>query len=235
MPAASSARPSMFGLRPVAIRRSPPSIVSSPCGVAIVTATLSPARATFATLTPARTTTPSRANCSSTIAAHSGSSCASGAAASSTVTFAPSRRCACASSSPTAPAPITMRCSNGRLRSNTVSLVRYGVSARPSIGGIAGVEPVAITKRRALMAVAPTATVPASRKCAAPSITRTPRPAKRSLESVGAIAAITPCTCACTLAKSTSAGAARNPKRPASRKAAACLAAASSAFEGTQP
>ena len=53
--------------------------------------------------------------------------------------------------------------------------------------------------------VSPTATVAASVKRAAPAITCTPRPVKRSFESFGAIAAMTPCTCAFTLAKSISA------------------------------
>ena len=87
------------------------------------------------------------------MAAHSGSSRASGCAASSTVTAAPSRRNACASSRPIGPAPITTRCSGRVVRSNTVSLVRCGVSASPGIGGSAGDEPVAITKRRALISI----------------------------------------------------------------------------------
>ena len=53
---------------------------------------------------------------------------ASGVAASSTVTSEPRRRNACASSRPTAPAPMTMRWRGSSARSKTVSLVRYGVS-----------------------------------------------------------------------------------------------------------
>ena len=56
------------------------------------------------------------------------------------------------------------------------------------------VEPVAMTKRRALISISPTTTVRAIVKRAAPSITCTPRPVNRSLESFGAIAAMTPCT-----------------------------------------
>ena len=56
-----------------------------------------------------------------------------------------------------------MRCSGQVLRSKIVSLVRNGVSASPGIGGIAGEEPVAMTKRRALISnLSPTATVAAS-------------------------------------------------------------------------
>ena len=68
------------------------------------------------------------------------------------------------------------------------------MSASPGIGGTTGDEPVATTKRRALISNSPTATVRLSVKRAAPSITRTPRPAKRSRESFGAMAAITSCT-----------------------------------------
>ena len=62
--------------------------------------------------------------------------------------------------------------------------------------GSDGVDPVAITKRRALIWIpSPTSTVLRSLKRAAPRITRTPSPVKRSFESLGAIAAMTPCTC----------------------------------------
>src|SRR5262245_5973813 len=81
----------------------------------------------------------------------------------------------------------------------------------------------------------PTVTVLRSLKRAAPAITRTPRPLKRSFESLGAIAAMTSCTCWWTLAKSTSAAPATTPKAGACATARACLAAAISDFEGTQP
>ena len=87
---------------------------------------------------------------------------------------------------------MTMRCLGRSRASNTVSLVRYGVWSRPGIGGADGTEPVATTKRRALISNrSPTTTVAASLKQASPSITRTPSPVKRSLESFGAIAAMT--------------------------------------------
>ena len=62
--------------------------------------------------------------------------------------------------------------------------------------GTIGREPVAITKRRALISnlmssSGPTTTVLLSRKRASPSITRTPSPVKRSLELFGAIASMT--------------------------------------------
>ena len=236
MPAAARSRPSILGLRPVATRRWLPSIVSSPAVPFTTTRTFGPADSTRGISTPHRTAIPSRASCSSTISAHSGSSSASGRDVSSTVTSAPRRRKACASSSPTGPAPMTIRWSGHRVRSKIVSLVRCGVSGRPGIGGIAGEEPVAITKRRAAISIpSPTATVRASLKRAAPSITRTPSPVKRSLESFGAIAAMTPWTWSRTLAKSTAGRCAITPNGAARRGASARRAAASSAFDGTQP
>src|SRR5262245_23891850 len=104
------------------------------------------------------------------------------------------------------------------------------------MGGSAGEEPVAMTKRRALTSMAsPTTTVSRSLNRAAPSITRTPSPVKRSFESFGAIASITACTRSWTLPKSTSAVFAEMPKPPERAMARAWLAAAISAFDGTQP
>src|ERR1041384_3029602 len=52
-----------------------------------------------------------------------------------TVTAAPSRRYACASSMPTGPPPMTTRCS-GRWRVvKIVSLVKYGTASRPGSRG----------------------------------------------------------------------------------------------------
>ena len=70
-----------------------------------------------------------------------------------------------------------------------------GTASMPEIGGTAGCEPVAITKRRALISnltssSGPSTTVRPSRNRASPSMTRTRRPVKRSLESFGAIASI---------------------------------------------
>ena len=62
-------------------------------------------------------------------------------------------------------------------------------------GGITGEEPVAMTKRRALMRLSPARTVSRLMNRAAAGITRTPRPVKRSTESFGAMAAITPWMC----------------------------------------
>src|SRR5215472_5934071 len=235
MRARSSARPSVFARRPVAINRWLPSIASSP-SPARTTLIFPPVPSTRATVTLLRTITPSRASASSTIAAHSPSSRASGSPASSTVTAAPRRRKAWASSRPIAPAPITIRCSGRAVRSNTVSLVRCGTASSPAIGGSAGEEPVAMTKRRAAISMpSPTATVLRSLKRAAPAITRTPSPLKRSFESFGAIAAMTSCTWWWTLAKSISAGPAETPKARASARAWARSPAAISAFDGTQP
>ena len=74
-----------------------------------------------------------------------------------------------------------------------------------------------------------------SLKRASPSITRTPRPPKRSFESFGAIAAITLFTWSCTRAKSICGTAAAMPNASVPEKAYARRAAAISAFDGTQP
>ena len=104
------------------------------------------------------------------------------------------------------------------------------------MGGSEGEEPVAMTKRRAAISMpSPTATVSRSLKQAAPSMTRTPSPLKRSFESFGAIAAMTPCTWRWTLPKSISAAGADTPNAPPSLTARARLPAAISDFEGTQP
>ena len=96
---------------------------------------------------------------------------------------------------------MTIRCSGRAARSNTVSLVRKGTpsppcsGARPGIGGTAADEPVAITKRRALIVKPPASTSSGPVNLACSGITLTPRPVKRSTESFGSIAAITPRTC----------------------------------------
>jgi hypothetical protein len=66
-------------------------------------------------------------------------------------------------------------------------------------------------------------------------MTLTPRPVKRSSESLGAMASITSCTCRCTAAKSACGAPVTTPNRPALRAASAACAAARSAFDGTQP
>ena len=89
----------------------------------------------------------------------SGSSRGSSGPRSSTVTRAPSRRCACAISMPIGPPPITIRCSGSTRLAKTVSLVRYGSRSSPGIGGTAGREPVAITNRRGRISTSPARTV----------------------------------------------------------------------------
>jgi hypothetical protein len=57
-----------------------------------------------------------------------------------------------------------------------------------------GIDPVAMTNLLARTSTRPASTVNLSRKLALAWITRTPSPVMRSIESFGAIAAITPCT-----------------------------------------
>ena len=130
---------------------------------------------------------------------------------------------------------MTMRWRGQSARSNTVSLVRCGVSARPGIAGSDGDEPVAMTKRRAVMMKSPAATVRASKNRAAPSMTCTPRPAKRSRASIGATVLATSRRCAFTAAKSTPKRAALRPKCAALRMILARSAVTASAVVGTPP
>src|SRR5262245_36224126 len=101
--------------------------------------------------------------------------------------------------------------------------------------GISGDEPVAITKRRALMRYSPALTRLRSRKRAGAPITLTLRPVKRSAASLGAMAAITPRTWLLTAAWSMAGLTGAMPRGPAVRMAWARAAAASNAFDGTQP
>src|SRR5262249_51610551 len=75
----------------------------------------------------------------------------------------------------------------------------------------------------------------ASLNCASAQITRTPSPVNRSMEYAGSTAAITDCTCSLTLAKLTRMFCTSSPNAGAPRMASARFAAASNAFEGTDP
>ena len=103
------------------------------------------------------------------------------------------------------------------------------------MGGMSGDDPVAITKRRALMRWSPASSVSRVMKCPLALITLTPRPANLSTESFGAIAAMTPWTWSQTAAASIDGSTGRMPKAAAERMRCARRAAASSAFDGTQP
>ena len=128
-----------------------------------------------------------------------------------------------------------MRWRGTSARSNTVSLMRCGVSRRPAIAGSIGEEPVAMTKWRARIARLFTATVRSSVKRAAPSMTCTPRPAMRWRAEFGATAPMTSFTCALTAAKSTPKRVVFMPKRAPLRDAFARSAAAISACSAMLP
>ena len=100
--------------------------------------------------------------------------------------------------------------------------------------GIAGDEPVAITKHRACILMPSISTVVWSVKRPVPAMTRTPRPTKRCAESFGPTAAITFRTWRQVLAKSTF-GWVSTPKMPAVALSLTRFAAAINAFDGTQP
>ncbi len=172
-------------------------------------------------------------------AASSSSSRPAMRSASITVTRQPSPACACAISSPTGPPPRISRWAGRSGRSNSPSWVTCGTSASPGMGGNTARLPAAMTMRRAVSRRGPSgrATSSASRpmKRACPASTVAPSAVKRAALSIGAMAAITPCTCACTAAQSMSGAAMRRPNRPAARAFMAACAAASSALLGTHP
>ena len=109
---------------------------------------------TRAMVTPVRTTMPSRSSGVEHDRGAFGIVAGQRLAASSTVTSAPSRRNACASSRPMEPAPITMRWRGQSARSNTVVAGQVRRGRKAGNGRQRRREPVAMTKRRAAMVVA---------------------------------------------------------------------------------
>lgn len=71
------------------------------------------------------------------------------------VTLAPNRRCACANSAPRGPLPTTIKWSGRLSNPKIVSLVRYGASANPGVGGTIAADPVAMTNRHSSMRASP--------------------------------------------------------------------------------
>ena len=108
-----------------------------------------PQRSTRTALASVRRSTPSCRNLPAMSSPTSGSSRGSTRASISiTVTLLPRRENACPSSQPIGPAPrITSRAGNVS-RPHTVSVVSGAASARPSIGGMTGSEPVAMSTAR---------------------------------------------------------------------------------------
>ncbi len=117
-------------------------------------------------------------------------------------TSEPSREKACPNSQPIGPPPITARVSGRSLMEKTSSLVIYPTSSSPEIFGMAGFEPVEITKALALTLLPLILKVRRSINSPSPKITSQPKPSKRLGESWGSIAEITFCTWAIALAKS---------------------------------
>ena len=66
------------------------------------------------------------------------------------MTLEPSLVKACANSTPIAPPPKIIRCSGNSVKEKIVSFVKYGMSKIPSIAGIDGLVPVAMTAYRKL-------------------------------------------------------------------------------------
>jgi hypothetical protein len=75
------------------------------------------------------------------------------------------------------------------VRSKIVSLVKKRTPSRPSIGGIAGREPVAMTALLKRSTAPPTETVRRSLNEASPKKTSTPSDLRRAAESCGAMSA----------------------------------------------
>ena len=176
---------------------------------------------------PSSTCMPSRANTSATRAPASGSTGPSRCGpASITVTRTPKRARAWASSAPIGPPPMTPSV-DGRVSIRSTSrLVQNGVSARPSIGGVAGRVPVLSTTPVAASNVSPsTATVrgPVSRPC--PRTNRTPASSSRLTATVSSQSSVASSRIrACTGAQSARTSAL--PARPSMRRPSASRFAA---------
>ena len=90
--------------------------------------------------------------------------------------------------------------------------------SRPGIGGTAAVLPAAMTMRRAVSRRPSTISASGATKRASPRSTVAPSARNRASESVGAMAAITPCTCSRTAFQSISGSGRRMPKRAAAAR-----------------
>ena len=197
-PAFSSPSPSTIGLRPAANKivsasrsRTPPGAPppwTSWCSLT----RCGPPRpgVTVSTRAHRRKRTPSRSNCVCKRAATSESSrCRSCAPRSTSVTRAPRRAIACASSQPFGPPPITSRRPGADSRSKIVSLVSYPASLSPGTSGTTARPPVAMTMWRVVRILSPTRTSWGDSSVAWPRNTSTPSRSKRSTESCGSMRA----------------------------------------------
>ena len=103
------------------------------------------------------------------------------------------------------------------------------------MGGTAAVDPVAMTKYFARTSCVAERTSRRPAKVARSAITWTPSPVKRSTESCGAMVAMTSATWRFTAAKSMAGAVPVTPMAGLPCAWRAAFAAASSAFDGTQP
>ena len=177
MPTVSSPISSTRARRPVATSSRSP-VTSSPSGK-WSTNRPSESRSADDACSPRRSSIPSSrsavATASPTDEASRGSS---PGAPSHSVTSLPKRRKACDSSTPTGPPPSTTRLAGSSLNSVASRFVHTpSRSRRPSIGGITGDDPVAITIRSVSYTSLPTATRPG------PSILPSPRSRSMPLSS----------------------------------------------------
>jgi hypothetical protein len=185
-----------------------------------------------------RISTPSLRSAAATTSAASASSLERmRGALSITVTRAPKRTNACASSHPIGPPPMTARCSGRSVSEKMVSLVRHATPPIPSIGGMAARAPVAITARWKRRRRPSTSTASAATKRPPPRNTSTPISSrKRAALSAELMSARIRRIRSITAAKSPSPDTAGPWKRAdASRAACHARAAARTALEGTHP
>ena len=162
-----------------------------------------------------------------------GRTCAS---ACTMVTALPNRANDWASSVPTGPPPITINRAGRSVSEKIDSLVSYGVSVRPGIGGRAARAPVAMIARRKRNTVSFTVIASGPQNVAWPKNTSTPSARKRSTPSTGLMSARRRRSRAMTAPKSPSEVTRGPPNRSAAVRASRhARAARITAFEGTQP
>ena len=181
--------------------------------------------------------TPSASSAADTTAAASTSSrgrtCAP---ACTSVTTLPKRANDWASSVPMGPPPITSNRAGRSVSEKIDSLVSYGVSARPGIGGRAARAPVAMIalRNRSTMSFTEIASGPLNVAC--PKKTSMPSDRKRSTPSTGLMSARRRRSRAMTVPKSPSDVTRGPPNRSAAVRASRhARAARITAFDGTQP
>ena len=184
-PTSSSPKPPLAGSRPIATRTR---AASTGTPAERCRRARPPTASALSTRAPSRRCTPSASRARATMAEASGSSRGrTRSSASITVTWVPRRATAWAISTPSGPPPSTVIDTGRSSRLNRVSVVRMPIASSPSIGGTAGVVPVATMTRRARRVAPSTSTTPGALKIARPWRTAIPCRAMTSSSSLQAI------------------------------------------------